>query len=242
MTAKKFQSILKRYWMSQCTEGSFRLDEQTVQCFLDAPMDVNHPFQGPPGSKLKNGRGKVHPRYGRFIYAIAKTHKPHVVVEVGTYAGGTAIWWAKALRENQGGRLLCVDNDTYSKHTYPELTRLNLMQTRLKSDQFELLIGDSKQMVPQLSARFPKQVDFYLVDGDHTYEGARLDILNGFPMMKSGSWILVHDVDRNRRMDEMTEEHPYPVYEAFMEVAHQYKLEWCILKFIRKHLGILKIS
>ena len=61
---------------------------------------------------------------------------------------------------------------------------------------------------------------------------------NGLPMLKPGSFMLVHDIDRNRRMDEMTAEHPHPVYEAFQDVVRAQGYEWCILKFIRKHLGV----
>jgi hypothetical protein len=43
-------------------------------------------------------------------------------------------------------------------------------------------------------------------------------------------------------MDEMTEEHPHPVFEAFSQVVDDHEFEWCILKFIRKHLGIMKVK
>ena len=80
-----------------------------------------------------------------------------------------------------------------------------------------------------------------LVDGDHTYEGALADLTNAVPLVKPGGFILVHDVDRGRRMDETTADHPHPVYEAFHRIVAEHKLNWCILKFIRKHLGIIQI-
>ena len=80
------------------------------------------------------------------------------------------------------------------------------------------------------------------MDGDHTYEGALADLNNGLQMMKPGGFVLVHDLDTNRRMDEMTDEHPHPVYEAFMEIFGKCNFEFCILKFIRKHLGVIKAT
>ena len=46
--------------------------------------------------------------------------------------------------------------------------------------------------------------------------------------------ILVHDVDPNCGMNEQTQAHPHPVYEAFNVVIDDYGFEWAILKFIRK--------
>src|SRR5207302_3470554 len=119
------------------------------------------------------------------------------------------------------GRLICVDNDTYSKNTYPTLTRRNLDKVGARQGSVDLQCGDSKVLVPELARIYRHQVDIYLVDGDHTYEGALADIRNGLPMVKPGGLLLVHDVEVNRRMDEMTPVHPHPVYEAFHEVIRE---------------------
>lgn len=224
-------------------EGNACFDKKAVmELFYKAPYDLLPQFEGPKGSRLRGGRGKDHPRYGRFIYAFGKVLAPTRVVEVGTYAGGTAIGWGKALMENGRGQLICVDNDTYSKNTYPATTQRNLDAVGVSRERVDFRNGDSKNLIPALAQEFPKGVDIYLVDGDHTYEGALLDMTNGLPMMKSGSYMLVHDIDRHRRMDEMTPEHPYPVYEAFQKVVKDQGFDWCILKFIRKHLGVIRIS
>ena len=85
-------------------------------------------------------------------------------------------------------------------------------------------------------------MDIYLVDGDHTFEGALADLENGRKMMRKGGFILIHDVDPGRRMDEMTAEHPAPVLEAMQKFVSEYGYKSCIVKFIRKHLGILRIE
>jgi len=231
-----------RWGPLDAVEGSPCFDKKAVMdIFYKAPYDLLPGFQGPAGSALRGGRGKDHPRYGRFIYAFGKFHKPQRIVEVGTYAGGTAIGWGKALQEQGAGRLICVDNDTYSKDTYPVTPRKNLQALGVAQARVEFRNGDSREIVPALAREFPQGVDIYLVDGDHTYEGALADIVNGLPMMKSGGYILVHDIDRNRRMDEMTPAHPCPVYEAFRQITAEHGYAWCILKFIRKHLGVIKV-
>jgi predicted O-methyltransferase YrrM len=209
---------------------------------LAAPLDVLPGFEGPRNFQLRRGRGKDHPRYGRFVYAFARHYRPQCVVEVGTFAGGTAVGWGKALAENGTGRLICVDQDVYSAGTFPAVTRRNLTAAGLPSDRYELRGGNSRLVVPQLARELRSGVDVYLVDGDHTYDGALSDIENGLPMLRPGGFILVHDVDRGRRMDEATADHPHPVYEAFHTAAARHGLSWCILKFIRKHLGVLRLS
>jgi predicted O-methyltransferase YrrM len=236
-----FERLVLSAGRVKAVEGSLRMDPEIFSAFLKAPHDLCPDFQGPAGSTLKGGRGKDHPRYGRFIYALCKTLKPERVVEVGTYAGGTAVGWCTAMRENKRGQLICIDNDTYSKNTYPAVTRANLKRVGADESPVELLNGDSRQLVQDVAARFLHAVDIYLVDGDHTFEGALRDMENGLPMVKSGGYMLVHDVDRDRRMDKMTPDHTHPVYEAFMQMATTHRLEWCILKFIRKHLGVLRI-
>ena len=53
---------------------------------LGAPIDILPDFQGPSDMSLKGGRGKGHPRYGRFVYALARHYRPDCVVEAGTFA------------------------------------------------------------------------------------------------------------------------------------------------------------
>jgi predicted O-methyltransferase YrrM len=212
-----------------------------MKIFRGAPYDMLPEFEGPAGSRLRGGRGKDHPRYGRFIYALARHYQPKIVLEIGSYAGGTGIGWARAMVENGAGTLICVDNDTYSKNTYPGVTRTNLRKAGLPEKQVEFHNGNSKKVIPDLAARLRGQVDICLVDGDHTFEGALQDIENCLPLVRPGGLLLVHDVDRARRMDEQTEQHPHPVYEAVKQVVQRHQLSWCVLRFIRKHLAVVKI-
>ncbi len=235
-----WENFKLRFLLRNQVDGPLRLPADVFERFLEGPADVLPEFAGPP--HLKGGRGKDHPRYGRWIYAFARTLQPEDVVEVGTFAGGTAVAWARAFSESGRGNLHCIDNDSYSQGTYPTTTTANLRRTGLSEKRFTLHSGDSKKLIPQMARHMKGKVDAYLVDGDHTYQGALDDIAQGLPMLKPGGYLLVHDVDRNRRMDEATPEHPEPVYEAFMKVIKDNGFEdWCILRFIRKHLGLIRV-
>lgn len=241
------QNLVEKTWLKvrlkTGVEGNLCFDPAVFSIFESAPHDILPDFQAPEGYKWqKNPRGKDHPRYGRFVYAFAKHYKPDFIVEVGTDTGGTAVGWARALIENQKGKLICVDMDAYSQNTYPRSVQINLAKTGLPHRQVDLRSGNSRELIPALSKELKGQVDIYLVDGDHTYEGALADIENGLAMMKPGGFILVHDIDRFRPMNEATKEHPTPVYEAFQHVAAKNHYASCVLRFIRKHLGVIRVS
>jgi len=61
-------------------------------------------------------------------------------------------------------------------------------------------------------------------------------------MVRPGGLIAVHDVDRARAMAEATAAHPAPVYDAMVAFAGRRRFEYCILRFIRKHLGIVRVG
>ena len=221
-------------------EGPLNLDAGLFRLFLSLPEDPLPGFTG-PGPGLR-GRGKDHPRYGRWMHAFAKFYKPDVAVEVGTNCGGTAVGIARALIENGKGRLICIDCGEGYPGSFPETARKNITLTGLETGRFDLICKDSRTAVPRIASELKEGVGVYLVDAAHTFEAALADIENGLPMMKSGGFILVHDVDpRTSLGTETSPEHPCPVYEAFHKVAKEHGFEWCILKFIRKHLGVMKV-
>jgi predicted O-methyltransferase YrrM len=221
--------------------GPLTLRAELFETFLAAPWDILPNFQGPPGRRLRLGRGMDHPRYGRFIYSFAKAYKPKLVVEVGSYAGGTAVGWATGLEENGSGRLVCVDADFYTKGTYPDVTRANIERTGLGRDRFELRSGRATELIPQLAVELRGQVDAYLVDADHTYEGALADLENGLPMMRPGGHILVHDVDPNFRLLETTPEHRQPVWDAMVDFVKRHGFPWARVEYVRRHVGIIQV-
>ena len=237
---KFFNNTFLRFFGIGNIEGPLKLNKELFDVFLSSVENPLPDFKRPKQHILR--KRKDHPKYARLVYAFAKYYKPDIIVEVGTYAGGTAVGWAKALAENGKGKLICIDNDTYIAETYPATAKENIRAAGLEEGRYELKCGDSKNIVPDLSKKLKGQVDMYLVDGDHRYESALADIKNGLQLVKPGGFVLVHDVDKNRKMAEATECHPHPVYEAFKDVIDDTGFEWCILRFIRKHLGIIKIA
>jgi predicted O-methyltransferase YrrM len=221
-------------------KGPLKLDPGLFRLFLSLPEDPLPGFCGAePGIK---GRGRDHPRYGRWMMAFVKFYRPYLVVEVGTNAGGTAVGTARALAENGSGRLVCVDNGEGAPRSFPDIARGNIIATGLAADRFELICDGSLSAIPKLAERFPGKADIYLIDAAHTFDAADKDIENGLKMMKKGGYILVHDIDPRLDLGSEAEEgHPAPVLEAFNKAVRLHGFEWCVVKFIRKHLGIIRV-
>ena len=56
------------------------------------------------------------------------------------------------------------------------------------------LDGDSTETIPTLRDKYLNYFDLILVDGDHSYKGAMIDLVNVFPLCKSGGHIVFHDI------------------------------------------------
>jgi len=105
-----------RVWQLRQVEGPLRLDPQVMKAFLSAPYDLLPDFQGPPGSKLRADGAKTTRATGASSMPLPKPTKPDTVVEVGPMRGnGDRL--GQGPQENGSGKLISVDNDTYSAMT-----------------------------------------------------------------------------------------------------------------------------
>lgn len=105
--------------------------------------------------------------------------RPRLAIELGTYDGGSL-------------RLLSAHCECV--HT---LDLYDLVEDRSAFNNVTFHTGDSKLLLPELLARLEadrREVDFALVDGDHSAEGVRRDLANllDSPTTRS-TLILLHD-------------------------------------------------
>ncbi len=223
--------------------GALRLPDAVFETFLAAPWDPSPDFVLPARWKR---REHDHPRYQRFCYALARGTGARRILEVGSSSGGTTAGWARALgeaaRAGETVELVCVDNDSYAEAVYPGITAQNVERVGLPLDRATFLNGDSAEVLRAAQQRWRGCFDIYLVDANHTYEGATADLENGLPMVRAGGFIAVHDVDRERPMTEATPAHPAPVYDAMADFAGRHGFAFCVLGFIRKHLAVLRAA
>lgn len=116
-----------------------------------------------------------HYDHPRILYALMRSMKPDVAVEVGTYTGYAACYMAQALKENGKGRLYCIDDfslvhqDSTGRKNGPEHVWSNLHRCGLNSNLVTLLEGKSEEV------EWPDKVDFAYVDGWHGYNEVEYD-------------------------------------------------------------------
>ena len=132
-----------------------------------------------------------------FLALLLEELRPRVVVEIGTWLGGTA----QVLME-YAERLYCVDHwrgDGSIRAEFPgaSLTPWERFREFVEVADERFLrtvipcVGDS-----QLWCTIWNQpIDLLYIDGDHSYEGVKADILGWSPHVRPGGFILGHDYE-----------------------------------------------
>ena len=109
-------------------------------------------------------------------------------VEIGTYMGLTASEMAAALPP--GGTLYCVD--PYPGDVAIQQIALRTLERAGQTSRIRMVRTDSAGAV----AHLPPQVDFFFVDGDHSYEGLAADWKIVRQLLKPGGIAAFHDTAR----------------------------------------------
>lgn len=125
------------------------------------------------------------------MQSAAQQTKPRAYFEIGCREGGSLIKMLAFAPQLETIVVSDTWGDAYGgtgrgncKHIVELLGKLNY------KGFFLALSGDSKELVPHLSAQF----DMILVDGDHSAEGASTDIKNVWPLLRSGGLLVVDDI------------------------------------------------
>jgi predicted O-methyltransferase YrrM len=152
------------------------------------------------------------------LYEAIMYAKPDECVEIGSYVGRSTHGICSALRDLGGPRkLLCIDmfNAPTSKDTSAPAVRklIERFPTMIDEyfdnekyptalDSFKLTLDKHPFMKPFVeikvcNSKHLELVDeafgFALIDGDHTYEGVKNDLIKLLPSMKKGAVVVFHD-------------------------------------------------
>ena len=127
------------------------------------------------------------------------------ILEVGSWAGGSAITWAEAISKcnKRGGEVYCIDPWVNYKNTTKlmhEALRKNkifdLFQHNINAsgygDMIFMFRGFSGNILPMLKNN---QFDLIFVDGDHSYKAVLQDIQNAAPLLKEGGILCGDDLE-----------------------------------------------
>ena len=103
----------------------------------------------------------VSPVQGRLLHVLALACGARTILEIGTLAGYSAIWMARALPAD--GKLITLESDP--KHA--EVARANIARAGL-ADRIEVRLGVALDVLPQLAAEGKGPFDLIFIDADKT--------------------------------------------------------------------------
>ncbi|WP_153799163.1 O-methyltransferase [Foetidibacter luteolus] len=101
----------------------------------------------------------VSPNQGKFLHLLALTCNANKILELGTLAGYSTIWMARALKE--GGKLISLEVD--EKHA--AVARENLQRAGV-GNKAEVRVGKAIEILPQLVQNNEGPFDMIFIDAD----------------------------------------------------------------------------
>lgn len=133
----------------------------------------------------------VAPVQGRLLEVLARVVGARRILEIGTLAGYSAIWLARALPE--GGRLVTLELDP----ARAEIARGNLAQAGL-ADRVEVVTGRAVDSLDAMITRGEAPYDLIFIDADK--ESCPQYLERAVALSRAGTLILVDNVMRRGRL------------------------------------------
>jgi predicted O-methyltransferase YrrM len=168
-------------WTS--VDGYFNESVVGTDAVLDAAAGAAAAAQLPPVS--------VTPAYGKLLHLIARAQKATRILEIGTLAGYSTIWLARAVPAD--GRVMTLDVN--AKHA--EIARANLGRAGV-ADRVEIRVGPAVETLSQLARDGESPFDFTFIDADRPNAAAYFDW--AVRLSRRGGIIVVDNVVRKGRV------------------------------------------
>lgn len=160
----------------------------------------------------------------RQLASLVAERKPKVIVEIGTYKGGTLFIWSRVCPKAELIVSLDLPGGQYGGGYDSKREKLyRLFSHGHQNTKMEFIRANSHHQETKIALEkilTGKKIDFLYIDADHTYEGVKTDFELYSPLVSPGGIIGFHDI-RN------------------MKENHQVKVFWNELKSRHKHLEIL---
>jgi len=166
------------------------------------------------------------------LYDRVASEKPEIVCEIGTFKGGTLYLWTQAAADD--ALIISMDLPPGLKNKFTP-DRQSFYHSFSKKKQFVCCLpgnshdNDTKEKLKTILGG--RRIDFLFIDGDHSYEGVRMDFEMYSTMVKNGGLIAFHDILPRKGLENIQ------VYRLWRELIHQY--EYCeYIDKERKKIGI----
>jgi predicted O-methyltransferase YrrM len=172
---------------------------------------------------------------GKLLYLIARISGARHILEIGTLAGYSTTWLARALRP--GGSLVTLEREP----AYADVARRNIQRAGV-AHRVQVLLGTASVSLRELIRRGTEPFDLIFIDADKAGYGEYLEL--ALQLSRSGTVVLADNVIRNGNVIE-----PDPPDAADrgaraynLAIAGHPRLESVILPTIRSRIDGLAIS
>lgn len=144
--------------MSQTSPEQWRAVDEYITGLL-VPSDPA--LDGALAASDAAGMPSIHvtPNQGKFLHLLARICSARRILELGTLAGYSTIWLARALPA--GGSLITLESDP----AHADVARKNIANAGL-AEVVELRLGPALEVLPQLAADGCGPFDLIFIDAD----------------------------------------------------------------------------
>ena len=129
----------------------------------------------------------VTPAHGKLLHLMARAQSARRILEIGTLAGYSTIWLARAVPA--GGRVVTLE----ANPMHADIARANLTRAGV-ADRVDIRLGKALETLPQLAAEKQDPFDFAFIDADRTNLAEYFDW--AVKLAHAGSVIIVDNVVR----------------------------------------------
>jgi predicted O-methyltransferase YrrM len=129
----------------------------------------------------------VTPAHGKLLHLIARAHGANRILEIGTLAGYSTIWLARAVLPN--GQVISLE----SNEQHAQIARDNMLRAGL-SGRVQIRVGPALETLPQLASEKQQPFDFVFIDADRTNLAEYFDW--AVRLSRRGSVIIVDNIVR----------------------------------------------
>jgi predicted O-methyltransferase YrrM len=128
------------------------------------------------------------------LYALVRSLKPDICVEIGSARGKSAGAIGLALMRNGKGKLHAIDPHCYTSwNDTNSANSLHVMLDNLERFGVSGHVEIMRTTSVAASAAWRKTIDILFIDGDHSYEGVKADWNLFLPHTTSSSVVIFHD-------------------------------------------------
>lgn len=142
---------------------------------------------------------QVSPALGKLLYLLACSISARRVLEIGTLAGYSTIWLARALPPD--GRLVTLELEP----RHAEVARRNLAEAGL-AERVEVMVGPAADSLRQLAGSSVEPFDLTFIDADK--ESYRDYLEGALQLARSGSLIVADNVVRAGALADLQSSDP----------------------------------